>query len=625
MFKSPKNKGFLEQQKILVKNYSNMFSIVDSYTYVITDKIFDVINNSIQNKIILASKNSLLRNNDENIYEYCSKIISNYKEIVEIYENNKNVIVSHDKINILEGICSILQSQIKQFNDFSKDTEENPIFLEKENIVNNAIKDFLDEIKKYELFYVKSNDNTLINETLLNADFSKEKLFEAIILIITKLKQDLFSDIYNIYVDIGKKCILNMNNLENRTCTNEYILMLKQEQENLSTIIKIQVSALAEEINSNDQVQEEEKLAISIILELLKNCYEYAEKKDNDISNILKDLIVIPEANIFESFEDFSNELSNDLYKELDSEEVLDILKYDVAIKEYLLKYKKFAKVLTHCIETNITKSGYLEGIKKMYTYKKIISEQFFISDEIKNAFNIIIKYFNTKKNDVEYGESLEIIKGVIETVQIKIESIQENKADFYEESSQLLKHLSEENQAVSLDISKIVDEAIYIWKPLYFTTDKKTILENTLNEVYNLDIITTYLAKVEKNQNTKDQKVAKCIFKYKRDNILYEISTYEEIKHYSISKLEQSDNEYVKEFVEIFNSVSKMIETILKKHNISLIKPMPGEVFNGKEHEVLMAEKNEEYLKGQIIKVMNSGYKQNGVVIIRANVIAAK
>ena len=37
------------------------------------------------------------------------------------------------------------------------------------------------------------------------------------------------------------------------------------------------------------------------------------------------------------------------------------------------------------------------------------------------------------------------------------------------------------------------------------------------------------------------------------------------------------------------------------------------------------MAESNADFKKGEIVKLMNSGYRQNGAVILRANVIAAR
>jgi len=47
--------------------------------------------------------------------------------------------------------------------------------------------------------------------------------------------------------------------------------------------------------------------------------------------------------------------------------------------------------------------------------------------------------------------------------------------------------------------------------------------------------------------------------------------------------------------------------------------------MFNPKEHEVLMAESNADFKKGEIVKVMNSGYRRKDLILLRANVIAAR
>ena len=63
----------------------------------------------------------------------------------------------------------------------------------------------------------------------------------------------------------------------------------------------------------------------------------------------------------------------------------------------------------------------------------------------------------------------------------------------------------------------------------------------------------------------------------------------------------------------------------LLKKNNIDLIRPTPHEMFNPKEHEILMAETLSDFKKGEIVKLMNSGYRQRETVLMRANVIVAR
>jgi molecular chaperone GrpE (heat shock protein) len=80
-----------------------------------------------------------------------------------------------------------------------------------------------------------------------------------------------------------------------------------------------------------------------------------------------------------------------------------------------------------------------------------------------------------------------------------------------------------------------------------------------------------------------------------------------------------------VKKAVERLDETLYTLEMLLKKNNIVPIKPQPHEQFNGREHEVLVAERMEGFGKGEIIKLLNSGYRYKDAIIMRANVIAAK
>ena len=65
-------------------------------------------------------------------------------------------------------------------------------------------------------------------------------------------------------------------------------------------------------------------------------------------------------------------------------------------------------------------------------------------------------------------------------------------------------------------------------------------------------------------------------------------------------------------------------LTAVLSRNGVEIIAPEPHDAFDGKAHEVMMAEPHEGFRKGEIVKVMNSGYRQDGVVLMRANVIAA-
>jgi molecular chaperone GrpE (heat shock protein) len=78
-------------------------------------------------------------------------------------------------------------------------------------------------------------------------------------------------------------------------------------------------------------------------------------------------------------------------------------------------------------------------------------------------------------------------------------------------------------------------------------------------------------------------------------------------------------------DFVAEIDKRHRNLEAILAKYGIEKIAPKPFDIFNAKENEVLMAEVNPDFKKGEIIKTMNSGYRLGDLVLVRANVIAAR
>jgi len=118
---------------------------------------------------------------------------------------------------------------------------------------------------------------------------------------------------------------------------------------------------------------------------------------------------------------------------------------------------------------------------------------------------------------------------------------------------------------------------------------------------------------------------LANCTFRFKKEILLHEICTYEEILTHSVSRLRQSPCPIAAGAAVLLDSTFDVLESILKKRSITIIRPATGTKFNAQEHEVLMAEKQDGFAAGEIIKVLTSGYGQKERVILRANVVAAR
>ena len=220
------------------------------------------------------------------------------------------------------------------------------------------------------------------------------------------------------------------------------------------------------------------------------------------------------------------------------------------------------------------------------------------ISQNILGVFTALQKDLQAPHNETE----LAILKGIVETIDIKIESLAENLQNFGEETAQLLA----DDQAPTLTPPS--PEAIYsAW------------VQNPTPNLGELDIFANHYAPITKHQTQQQEKLAKHIFNFKKDVLLYEVSTYEEILTHSVARLQ--DTQLVALLQEAFATMKALLQAV----GITPIQPAIKEAFNAFNHEVLMAEKQEGFAKGEIIKVLNTGYMENGKVIMRANVIAAR
>ncbi len=111
----------------------------------------------------------------------------------------------------------------------------------------------------------------------------------------------------------------------------------------------------------------------------------------------------------------------------------------------------------------------------------------------------------------------------------------------------------------------------------------------------------------------------------YLKTDLLFELRTFEELVEHSLKKLIEHEPKSAKMMTDIMISTLERSRDILSSHRIEFIIPKEHEKFDGKYHEVMMAETTTGFAKGEIIKTTNIGYKLKDFVILRASVIAAK
>ena len=541
--------------------------------------IFTLKENFLENKkqlkrLILADFMNNIKNNkslalfDEDIFNIYKNIIDNYKLFLNKTETLQ--FKFNDKIlKNLNGIISVLKSQVTFFlEDNYKDI--NPVYIEKKSIIN----EYIDNI-------YKAIDN-LFEDDFNQIDIKNIKQY-VIDLIVEKI---IFSYKTNLI-----ECFNAINDIENRKKVNYFNEILEEEQEILTSIVKHQIKAL-EDLCEND----DEKNKIENILKPIIEGYQQDSKKFNNLNQEIKAI----DTNVNINFEKDDLNIKNlvlDIFKNVAEPKdkfkdkiIKSFDKYISLVKEQIILNKKE--------EINLTK----EKIEKSLTFSKSITDIFYnLTLYIKenNDFYVENSFFN-------------IIDGIYESIDIKVCNIKEKEEEILLEKEEVYNNIGDilnkiENTPIKYNFDNIYDLLKEDFKidSLIQELNIKDILSN-LDKAFML-----YIKKIED---------------FIKNTILFEISTFQEIIYYSVVRLRECEEENIKELVSYIDDTENNIEKELINNDILLIKPKPYDMFNVKEHEVLIAEKNDEFLKGQIIKVINYGYKiKDKEVIKRATIIAAK
>ena len=544
-----------------------------------TEKVklmFENIKKAVCNQLITDSALfSRLKKNDEAIFSHLEDLMGVYRKIIDISNEYKDE--NEDVKLLLISFCDVISSRLKNFDDLkSPDTLENPILTEKNEIIK-ITEDFvvskIDEQCKKFAFGLKDDNELLVWDESFDLIFQNE-----------------YYTFFSIYREGLRKSLMSLDNLESRETAKKYKEILEKEWEVLENIIKHELKAL---VDAGDL-----KIVPSII-GLLREIHKETLPIIFELSN--EPTVIRPNTGV--TFDEFESILNNSLAHENNTKEA----------DEFFEVFKN---------EINFLVDGLsIEFLKNAYKLQRLFGEEILLSDEVSEIFSNVIK-------EVIIPETLispekDIINGIKETIEIKIDSLRENTSELSTNGFEMVKNLQAEKINFSdeerLNLAKELNK---LW--INIDVEEKTINEFFVNCLKDAAFIPFYQT-IEKQIKTYFDKAQKEIFKFKKEVLLYEICTYEEILTHSVSRLNNSELQEVKDIAHNFTSASKKLEVNLKKNSISVIRPNPHELFDAKEHEVLVAEKQEGFNRGEIIKIVTAGYRLNENVIVRANVIAAK
>jgi len=212
---------------------------------------------------------------------------------------------------------------------------------------------------------------------------------------------------------------------------------------------------------------------------------------------------------------------------------------------------------------------------------------------------------------------------GVKETLQIKVDSLNDSILEFESDCFAFIDGFRMNNSLSEEQWQIIYDDVHSFWldNPPEDFAGAETFFKMA-------ETLPTVAAANKTLNDTISQgydTIHKKLIKFKKEILLFEVSTYEEILTHSAPRLRDSEWSGANRAAQVLDDAFASLIEILKRNHIMIIRPEIHTQFVAAEHEILIAERHDGFAKGEIIKVMNQGYKQMGQILLRANIIAAR
>jgi len=566
---------------------ADMCQSVDNYTRILVESMLYDLRMSMNARILAASKYVRLDACDDKAYDSYLRLIRNYKRALALYDERADVLVSPKLKSIMQGIEAVIRARLGlNPGEVTDELAENPIFLLKKRIINEEINKFgkvfetaaarfaaehMDACLQYarELFVTLSETDhaddglKLVSEIAQRQDETmREELNAACRMAIENFEE-----------------LLNNNDLREEAL--RYRELLDAEYEILISVVKIEIpfdracspteQSVAEEILAPVTEAYE---ALGRSMSEIHSQFEFKATEHESDSVLWDDdmqIAVLAATN----YDGFANSLKAELAG------VCNALEKDIGIvAEREISGKLYARAA--------------------YEYRKRAAMHELMAGEMLKVFERLAEL---ESIELPPGDLSAIACGINETLQIKVESLSENKQTFVDELAEHIKGLRKQQPKIELrDLGELRPEIDLSVRAAFFEKYRQRM-----------------------NQHISDHQEfsSKKCRAFLKESLLFEVITFGEIMNYSVSRMRGDEN--ASDFVRMLDEAWDDLRDILNKNQITAIAPEPHEPFNGREHEVLMAEKNPDFAKGEIIKLMNLGYKQGDVVLIRANVVAAR
>ncbi len=598
-----------KELEILTKKYIDMCKTIDNDVYSYVNKYYINVTRSVFKLFNYHSiSRSVLNQSDKDLYTNAKQLMLNYKTLIKTYIDMDGYFNGCKALYLVEEIIEIVGNQYKLF-EMEVTYDENPITLEKTKIIDTYALNIVNRIVTIEEGFIQRRIIDALYTFKNGGDY--ENQFH----IISKVKDDIqLERIFKVVSKNLNKCIYDLDDLENRKVTNKYFIFLKYQQQLLASIISEQITELDDEMGKSIY-DKNIKVFTSLIINQVIEIYELVEEYVEKIERAYR-IAPIDQGKEMQ-YEVFLATFNNNFEKE--KKVILDtymLSKYIETINNYKINFLKIIEKIV--IE-------YKNPLNTKSTYS-IVKNDYNTTLKIANVFlkklSKLKLYSKSNRQLLKTSEDFEIIEGIQQTMEIKAKVLIENREVLQESVENNIENLNYDLEKIEVIIKEKASEIYFknlsvLDIPIYIDKYIENLIKSKQCEV-NIKDLNVDIKEVEKSISSK-------IFEFKKEVLFYEISTFDEILHYSIEKIKNSSNLNVKKYVMYVEDIKEKLTKLLDENNIEIISPKASDKFNSKEHKVLIAEKKEGFAKGDIIKVNTVGYKEKDLVILKANVIAAK
>ena len=612
-----------DHEQELMDNWRGCCGDLERLHHRTADNLLRSVKFRVMDRIIgLAGKHACLSGYDDNLFECCKVLTGLYEQAVDYYERHKADLNRLPIQTRIPGIIDALNARLRLYKEYQCSDGENPVAIERIKLLGAGVAYFMFSFDETGQVY----KNARLRASELAGCFTPEYFAIYIERIQGDVLDNFFDKHYQAYCKSVRECLANLNDLNNRRILSHYYTLLTGEHDVISYLAR-QGSVIENEL-ARCAANSFELEIVQSFLSIVNEAQSYYNSEEHGLIAVFSGIggCASPEPESVGPLRAACEEML--------------VNSRLISHKDYIKtseKYNADIQLIIGCLADNsdrfisqVFARANLKGLQ-LESERKINDWSFLIKQTAESIASIFARQVSFYREHNDYLSILNedvILKGINETLLIKVEILAENITAFDERRKAIAGNLpGEEILANDKERIQLLEEMFLILQGIFVTeTDNnEQILDALYNAAAETGPVAAYRQRVSGSCQKAEEQAEKGILRFFKESVLYEISTFEEILQYSVSRLRESDNDYVKNYIDLIDESARKIEAILNRIGITMIRPNPHDIFNGKEHEVLMAEHIEGFTKGEIIKSITSGYKLNNQILVRANIIAAK